>query len=31
MIEAEDWAEGRRLLFESFTTETIFRSLTIRE
>ena len=31
MIESEDWSEGRRILFESLTTEIIFWTLTVRE
>ena len=31
MIESLDWREGRRILFESLTTEIIFRTLTIRQ
>jgi hypothetical protein len=31
LIESEDWSEGRRILFESLTTEIIFRSLSVRE
>jgi hypothetical protein len=30
MIEAEEWTDGRKVFFESLTTENIFRSLSCK-
>ena len=29
MIEGEEWAEGRKLIFDSITTEIMYKSLSV--